>query len=896
MSDINEIISKEALAGLEKAEQLTVQLANSLLKITEDGQKVSSTLSGISKSTGTAAEKAKALTDAQKEQKRINDDNQRTITKLNAVLSGTTRELNENKQALKNANRESNLAVVANNALKGSYNQIQSQLSLNIAKLKAMSAEQRTSTKEGRQLETAIKKQTIELKKLDARLGVHNRNVGNYAGSIKSAASSLLGAFGLVGGVMLFAKVLKDAFNTMKQFEQSMARVKGITGATDEEFRKLEKDALRLGAATEFTSSQVADLQVEFAKLGFTTQEIINTTEATLDLATATGADLARAAEIAGSTIRSFGIDTSESKRVVDVMAKSFTSSALDIEKWAESVKYVAPVANAAGISIEETASMLSVLADNGISGSMAGTALRKMFLELTDDGKPLSEKLKELADRGLSLADAQGEVGERAQTALLVLTDQIDKLPILTDKYNNATGASKEMADVMRNTVEGSLKSLSSAWEGLILSFKSSEGGFKAIIDWFTNVTRNVTSAIKGIKDLKSEIREASLNEAIKEDRVEIERIAESLVNNGVPATEAFERAKKLLRLQFIRERAEVYDNAEEYDRWTLRINEVENAQIAVAQEIDNTNGVIEDQTATIIRANNIREMNALSFEGEITNIHKAEIEKREQADIDFIAREDERNAERLEKIKENAMFATQAVMELGQIGHEFTTSLLQAEMGQIQERYDNEILLAGDNAAKKEKAEKKYQDERKKLLNKQAKIDKAFAIFQSTINFAQALIAALTVPPPASFVFEAITAALAGIQLAAVIATPLPQYAKGTRSARRGLAVVGEKGRELVIGKDGQMALTPGTASLVNMGGGGQRIIPNKETELLLRAAKGADDHSSRELLNEIKRGNDRLVDTIKNKSEIHIHDGGRKITERKGNYYRHYRDRAI
>ena len=115
------------------------------------------------------------------------------------------------------------------------------------------------------------------------------------------------------------------AVNTFQAFELQMSKVKAVSGATAEEFQALEEDAKRLGASTIFSASQVAELQTEFAKLGFTAKEITQVTEATLALAQATDSDLARAAEVAGATLRGFGLDANETTRVTDVMAKSFS-------------------------------------------------------------------------------------------------------------------------------------------------------------------------------------------------------------------------------------------------------------------------------------------------------------------------------------------------------------------------------------------------------------------------------------------------------------------------------------------------------------------------------------------------------------------------------------------
>lgn len=261
------------------------------------------------------------------------------------------------------------------------------------------------------------------------------------------------------------------SFNVFKGFEQEMSKVQAVSGATAEEFKALSDNAKELGASTMFSAREVASLQTEFAKLGFSATEITKVTESTLALAQASGSDLARAAEVAGSTLRAFGMDASETGRVTDVMASSFSSSALDMETFAESMKFVAPVAKSAGMSLEETSAMLAVLANNGIKGSQAGTALRRIISEIGATGKPTSQAIAELATQGLNLADAKDEVGRSAQSALLVLAQGADQIAPTTEAFKNSEGAAKAMADIMGNTAFGAGKRLESAMEGLAIS-----------------------------------------------------------------------------------------------------------------------------------------------------------------------------------------------------------------------------------------------------------------------------------------------------------------------------------------------------------------------------------------------------------------------------------------
>jgi hypothetical protein len=292
------------------------------------------------------------------------------------------------------------------------------------------------------------------------------------------------------------------AVNTFQAFELQMSKVKAVSGATAEEFQALEEDAKRLGASTIFSASQVAELQTEFAKLGFTAKEITQVTEATLALAQATDSDLARAAEVAGATLRGFGLEANETTRVADVMAKSFSTSALDMEKFADSMKYVAPIANAAGVSLEETTAMLAVLANSGISGSQAGTSLRRILSELGSESGTTAEKIAKLAARGISMENAMDDVGRSAQSAVLVLEKNVAMLPKLTTEFENSAGAASFMAKIMDETTSGAMKGLASAFEGLMISVG------KIIVVAFVPFVKMLTSVLQTLNGLPGPIQ----------------------------------------------------------------------------------------------------------------------------------------------------------------------------------------------------------------------------------------------------------------------------------------------------------------------------------------------------------------------------------------------------
>jgi len=326
---------------------------------------------------------------------------------------------------------------------------------------------------------------SADTKKFDQGMATSKKRVGRMTKAVSSFKNMLIGAF----SIRLVAGFFKKIININKTFEKTMSGVRAISGATGEEFRSLEDSAKQLGSTTSRTASQVAQLQTEYAKLGFTTNEILAASAATIQLSEATGEDLAQSAESAGAVIRAFGLEANKTQMVVDVMAASFTSSALNLERWTESMGYVAPIARAAGRSVQLTAGALSIMADAGIHGSRAGTALKRIFEETAESGKPFAASLRDLAEKGITLANAEDEVGRRAMAALLVLSENVDKLDLLEEAYMNAGGAAQEMADIQMDNFEGSTLRMTSAIEGLVLQAKQANTALKTTIDFFVDL-----------------------------------------------------------------------------------------------------------------------------------------------------------------------------------------------------------------------------------------------------------------------------------------------------------------------------------------------------------------------------------------------------------------------
>jgi len=330
--------------------------------------------------------------------------------------------------------------------------------------------------------------------------------------STKSFGKMAAGVLGAVAAFKQISQIVSSSIKSFRDFEFQMAKVKAITGASEMDFKKLSNTAQELGRSTFFTAQQVAELQTNFGKLGFSTKEILQAQEATLLLATATDTDLARAAIVAGASVRGFGLDASETSRVADVMAKAFTSSALDIEKFQTSMTKVAPIAAGANISLEATTAVMGTLTDAGIEASIAGTSLRNIFLKMQDPASDLSKHLgftvnssddlekalQQLNAEGLSNAEMMKLVDLRQVAAFQTMVNGSETISHLTDQLDLANGSAEEMADIVGDTLEGSFKRLTSATEGLQIALMGEKGGVLAnFVDRLAKFANAITDSI---------------------------------------------------------------------------------------------------------------------------------------------------------------------------------------------------------------------------------------------------------------------------------------------------------------------------------------------------------------------------------------------------------------
>ncbi len=335
------------------------------------------------------------------------------------------------------------------------------------------------------------------------------------------ATGAITGTATALGGVSI------AAIKAGSDFESQMSRVQAISGATGSEFNKLKEQAIQLGADTAFSSSQAAEGMENLAAAGFTTSEIMDAMPGLLDLAAASGEDLATSSDIAASTLRGFGLEASDAAHVADVLAANANKTNSSVADTGEAMKYVAPLARAAGLSMEETAAAIGIMANAGIQGSQAGTTLRGAISRLSKPTKQMSECM---ADLGISFYDSEGNMkslaeqtrmmeeatagmtdeqrnnvlvtlyGQEALSGMLALMNEGDgALLELTHAYETCDGSAKAAAETMQDNLAGALDQLGGSAETLgIVFYESVSESLKETAKSATDSINNITEAFR--------------------------------------------------------------------------------------------------------------------------------------------------------------------------------------------------------------------------------------------------------------------------------------------------------------------------------------------------------------------------------------------------------------
>lgn len=441
---------------------------------------------------------------------KLDPGNTELLSQKQRLLNEEVQVTKEKLEALKTASEQANAVLEQGTISKDQYDALQREI---IATEQALE-----------DLEEQAEQSAVALQKI-AATGTKLQDVGS---KIEGVGKSLLPMSAAVTGVGVAGlKVATD-------FEKAMSGVQAITGSTGEEFEKLRETAIDLGATTAFSSGEVAEAMTEMAKAGWSTTQIIDGMAGVLDATAASGESLATVSTIVADAITGFGLSAKDSARVADLMTQAANSGTIGVSDLGESYKYVAPLAQSMGLSIEDVTTALSAMSMAGIKGSQAGTSLRTVLANMA---KPSSTVAAAMDELNLSITNSDGsfksldEIITTMRTSFNGLTDDqkayyatalagkegmsglISLLNLTQEEYdaltasmNNCSGVAGETAAVMQDNLQSKVEQLGGALESLAIKLS------EYVIPFLTGLVEKITAAIDAFTNMNPIVQKAVL------------------------------------------------------------------------------------------------------------------------------------------------------------------------------------------------------------------------------------------------------------------------------------------------------------------------------------------------------------------------------------------------
>lgn len=346
-------------------------------------------------------------------------------------------------------------------------------------------------------------------------------NFGEQSVAAFGAIQQAIAAAGITAALHEIYEAYMECVTIAGNFEEGMSNVEALSGATADEMAHLSDKAKELGATTKFTAQEASDAMGYMAMAGWDAQEMLSGMDGVLQLAAASGEDLAMVSDIVTDNLTAFGLTAADTARFADVLAAAATNSNTNVSIMGETFKMSASIAGALGYSVEDVAVAVGLMANSGVKGSIAGTALKNTFNGLLEgvtltgaafgeydytavkaDGtmKSFSDTIDELRVYFDQMSEAERVnnamtiAGQRGYNGLLAILNATDEdYASLTNNINNCTGAAQRMAAVKLDNMNGQLTIMKSAWDGLKISLG----------EQFTPVMRNLYSLGTDLFDL---------------------------------------------------------------------------------------------------------------------------------------------------------------------------------------------------------------------------------------------------------------------------------------------------------------------------------------------------------------------------------------------------------
>lgn len=344
---------------------------------------------------------------------------------------------------------------------------------------------------------------------------------------------------------------LTDTINTQKDFEAAMSQVQAVSGADSDELEQLTKKAEEMGATTKFTATDSAEAFNYMAMAGWKTEDMLDGISGIMQLAAAANEDLGTTSDIVTDALTAFGLKASDAGMFSDVLAAASSNANTNVSMMGETFKFAASMAGSLGYSVQDVALMTGLMANSGIKASMAGTALNSImtrlstnthhardtleelgikFFDAQGNARPLVDVMEELRDATANMNDEQKTnianaiAGTNSQKGLLAILNASEAdYNKLADAIDNASGASKRMADTQLDNLEGSITLLQSAVDGVKISFGSRLNHYvRDVADGLTAAMPDVEAALSDFMDFvdrKYDVMQAKMRDLTASD-----------------------------------------------------------------------------------------------------------------------------------------------------------------------------------------------------------------------------------------------------------------------------------------------------------------------------------------------------------------------------------------
>lgn len=327
-----------------------------------------------------------------------------------------------------------------------------------------------------------------ELNRVGKNIKQTAKDVDEYSKKTEGANKSSKGFFGTLGKnlrtivsfygayqilnvtISLFRELTFGAAKRAIELEAALAGLSAVAGLTSKEVERMKAIVFDVAGTTSLTTLEVVELQKELAKLGATASEIEGLTKPIAILSQTLGEDAGGVASSLKKTLNQFQATTDEAENFANVFTGAINETALSLNDLGTGLQYVGPLAKQLGLGIEETASLLGILADNGFKASRAGTGLRQFFITAAKDGRPFEDFLKDLSERTINISEATELFNKTGASQALVLLDNIERYKELSEELSDNNRLFRANAEVM-STVQGQLLILKSAYDNISAS-----------------------------------------------------------------------------------------------------------------------------------------------------------------------------------------------------------------------------------------------------------------------------------------------------------------------------------------------------------------------------------------------------------------------------------------